>query len=341
MLRNVPILIHFMFSPTTADAGVVMADGRFGSVDRYLVKPISNVRKTFDSYLTQLVGIKLSGEEKRMKTGLLEHATGITSDQVTSYEFRTFPSTELEQDLVLVAPRKVTAYVPVALKPEKEKKKRSSTSAGASRAVKPRTTSRAQEIRQEKFFVRDDTAEPGEAVQSALARKMARMSSAGGNTGMEGPAEAIFTSREVSLPKNFYEIINGVFSKFWNMEFDEPSVNQAFFAKIDKSNCSHYGLQNYSESPMCLSVIRDRLEASKQVDDLGGWDQAALVGTKESRDAMQQAYKSNEDFYSDVMAMFTNIHMYFPADSPAFAKGKELTEVFQKDWEEGKGNFQY
>jgi hypothetical protein len=317
----------------------------FTAVDKTYVKPISSVRKTFDPYLTPLapLGVKLSNEEKKLKTGLLDHATGITTEQMSSYEFRKFPASELEQDMVLVAPRKVTAYVHVPIKPEKEKKKRTSTgtSAAASRSAKQaRAASRAQEAIQDKFFVKDDTAENGEAVQSAMARRMARTSStAGGGSGMEGPAEAIFTSTAIRLPKNFYAVISGVFNKFWEMEFDEPSVNQAFFAKIDKANCKEYGLENFSELPMSLSVIRDRVEASKQVDLLGGWDQAAMAGTKESKDALHAAFKSNEDFYSDMLSMYTNIDMYFPPESPAYTKGKELRAIFEKEWAAAKTKF--
>jgi hypothetical protein len=319
----------------------------FTAIDKTNLKPISSVRKTFDPYLTPLsnLGIKLSNDEKKMKTGLLDHATGIPADQASSYEFREFLVQDLEQDMVLVAPRKVTAYVPVVVKPEKEKKKRTSKGPGnaarnAKQARAQRAANKAQEVNQENFFVKEDTAEPGEAVPSALARRMARASStAGGGTGMEGPAEAIFTSQEVSLPKNFYEVIYGVFTKFWTMEFDEPSVNQAFFAKIDKANCTHYGLKNFSERPMSLGVIQDRMEASRQVHDFGGWSEACLVGTKESRDSLNQAFKSEEDFYSDMLSMFNNISMYFPSDSPAVSKGKELHAVFVKDWEQAKSKF--
>ena len=54
---------------------------------------------------------------------------------------------------------------------------------------------------------------------------------------------------------------------------------------------------------------------------------------------MQQAYKSKEDFYSDVMAMFANISMYFPPESPAVNKGQELQDVFLRDWKAADGKF--
>jgi hypothetical protein len=305
----------------------------FGQIDKSRLRSISGVRKGFDALLIPL-DLKLSNEEKRMKTGLLDHAVGITSESASSYNFRTFEKDVLEQDLVLMAPRKVTAYVPVAVKPEKEKKKRVST--GAPRNVRPRV-SRAQEAVQDAFFVNESAPATGSGVQGALARKMARQGGGGG--GMEGPAEAVFTSTDVRLPKNFYDVINRLFSKFWSMEFDEPSVNQAFFAKIDRANCKDYGLSTFAESPMCLSVIRDRVEASHQIEILGGWESAAMTGTKEARSALTHAFKSPEDFYSDLMAMFNNISTYFPQESLAFVKGQELQGVFVGDWAEAKKTF--
>ena len=297
------------------------------------MRAISNINKGIDAYLVPL-GIKLDQAAKKSAAGLAQHATGIKKEQASSYEFSTFAQDELERDLVLVAPRKVTAFEPTNVKPVKEKKKRvSAGSAGTAPRTAKSKASRVHEIEQAAHFVKEDSVET--AVQGAMARKMARSSSAA--AAMVGPAEQVMTSTEVVVHKNFFEVINKVFNKYWSMEFDEDAVNRAFFANIDKSNAGDYGLVTYAETPMSLSVIRDRILASEEVDRLGGHVTASSHSTKAARAALMKSYKSVEDFCSDFTVMFKNISMYFPADNTEVHKKREELEAdFSKTWEEAK-----
>ena len=301
----------------------------FAPVDKSRMRAISNINKGIDAYLVPL-GIKLDQAAKKSKAGLAENATGISREQALSYEFIPFPQEELERDLVLVAPRKVTAFEPANIKPVKEKKKRASTGAAgtAPRTAKSKA-SRVHEMEQAAHFVKEDSADS--AVPGAMARKIARSSSA---AAMVGPAEQVMTSTEVKVPKNFYEVINNVFTKFWTMEFTEAVVNQAFFANIDKSNAKDYGLTSYAENPMSLGVIRDRIIATQEVERLGGHAAASSHSNKEARAAMVKSYKSVEDFSSDFTMMFKNISMYFPADNTVVhSKSKELEADFKATWD--------
>ena len=305
----------------------------FAPVDKSRMRAISSINKGVDAYLVPL-GIKLDQAAKKSAAGLAQHATGIKKEDALSYDFFAFPQDELERDLVLVAPRKVTAFEPTNVKPIKEKKKRASTSsAGTAPRTAKSKANRAHEIEQAAHFVKEVSSES--AVQGAMARKMARTSSTA--AAMVGPAEQVMTSTEVILPKNFFEVINKVFTKYWIMEFEETAVNQAFFANIDKSNAKDYGLTTYAETPMSLSVIRDRVLASEHVERLGGHIAASSQSNKETRAAMVKSYKSSEDFASDFTMMFKNISMYFPEDNViVHNKSKELREDFTTTWEEAK-----
>ena len=298
------------------------------------MRAISSIPKNIDAYLVPL-GIKLGKDEKKCKAGLAENARGITLEQASNYEFEKFPLEELERDMVLVAPRKVTAFVPTNVKPEKEKKKRASTGTTTGPKTVKSRVSRQHEMEQASHFVKEDSAD---AVQGAMARKIART---GSSAAMQGPAEQVMTSTDVKVPKNFFAIINVVFTVFWTMEFDEPIHNQAFFANIDKANCSHYGLTNYAETPMSFSVIRDRLLDTQEVERLGGHVAASSNTNKEVRHALNRSYKSIEDFSSDFTLLFKNISMYFPKESIVHAKSAEIEKKFTETWEEEKKKFRW
>jgi len=103
------------------------------NLDRSLFKtkrPKEVVPKTFDSLIGPL-GIVLSAEEKKLKTGLLENATNITLEKIASYRFGIFPPAELESELVLAVPRKVQEYVAKAEDRRGRGKGRGAAGAGA------------------------------------------------------------------------------------------------------------------------------------------------------------------------------------------------------------------
>jgi hypothetical protein len=62
-----------------------------------------------------------------------------------------------------------------------------------------------------------------------------------------------------TLPSNFYSVISEIFLYFWNLQFEDISVNYAFFAKITSKNCQDYNLASFADQSSSLAVIKVRL----------------------------------------------------------------------------------
>jgi len=296
----------------------------------------AQVSKFFDNLVTG-INLKLTAEEKKLPPGLAQIVNNITAERASTYSFVPFPEHELLETLVLAPPRKVNAYsvssrtlainAAQASGPPKEKVKREPTGA-AKGNVNWRVgfgrskISRAHMQEDQGHFVSEDASA---SIDDENPRKRERLTEDGNLLSDMGAPEQIMSSSEIVLPVNFFPVLNGVFEQFWQLEFDNPSVSQAFFAKIDLTNCRSYGLESFAERSMSLSVIRDRLEATK-----------ASSGYTHTT-----AYISPEDFYSDFRQMFENIFSFFPPQSAPQLKAIELNTLFHEKWEAAMKTFKY
>ena len=289
--------------------------------------------KHFD-HLIAGSALKMSLEEKKVSPGLLVMIENITSDRASVYGFPSFPVHDLEQNLVLVPPRKVTTYNAsshtlakqhAAAKseaggPEKKKVKREggAKKGNSNFKVGIGKIQKAQiQAEDEHFVAEDDVDYSNINYNNSRNEDGIRYSDI-------GVAEQIMSSIEVVLPTNFLDIIRVVFQYFWELEFDDPLVNQAFFANIDNLNCAQYGLPAFADLPMSLSIIRDRINE-----------------TIKNENGYSRSYKSPEDFYSDFRQMFENIFQFYPPDSTPRAKAIELNDTFHQKWAVAKSEFKY
>lgn len=55
----------------------------------------------------------------------------------------------------------------------------------------------------------------------------------------------------------------------------------------------------------------------------------------------QRLYRSVEEFEFDFMAMCENVFLYFPAQSPQYAKAAELRAMFLSLWGPAKAKLRY
>jgi len=294
---------------------VVLTDRLFkaAKVDRAAVSKALNKNKHCDT-LMKALNLKLSLEEKRLSSGLFDVVSRVSSERAQGYGFAPFPQHELEHNLQLTAPRKVTSYqlsrqtaaimaaeargeVPGAAdgKDGKAKgigkggfKRGSGNKAfkvgGNAKAI------RAHHAEEQGHFV-DEEDDYGYGYGGGVG---AGGMGVGGTTedGTDladlGAPEQLLSSAEVVLPSNFLAVIQGVFQLFWDLDMGgNPQVSQAFFANIDSANCGDYGLAVFADSAMSLSIIRDRMEAT-----------AATMGAGQGG-GYSRAYRSPEDFYSD------------------------------------------
>jgi len=320
-------------------------------------KPTSQINPFFDQFLGTLnQSARLTDEEKRAKTGLREMVTNPALAQggvVVPPRLWVFSTSELENELKLQVPRKIQAYVPpvATVPPVQSQKSKENVKKMRAANTTAGKVKRNLQVMDASHYVSDDVTTVGNTSVSifddvvGLPRKRTRLSSAGGGdgggdggdddgdgwSGGGSAASALYPP----LPKNFYDIINGIFQTFWSMEFPEEAVSLAFFAKIDSSNCTEYGLTSFSESPSGLAVIRDRMDASllaRQHEQYGGPAPGAYG---------IQPYRSVEDFYTDFRHMFDNVYRYFPADSPAQVTARELDVKFKVTWAAAKSAFKY
>ena len=58
---------------------------------------------------------------------------------------------------------------------------------------------------------------------------------------------------------DFYPTIKDIFKQYWKLKLDDPSVTAAFFAQITAANCSHYGLDSFSQESTSLTIIKVKL----------------------------------------------------------------------------------
>ena len=90
---------------------VVLTDRLFkaAKIDRSGVSKSLVKNKHCDALMKPL-NLKLSLEEKRLSSGLFDVVSRVTSERAQGYGFSPFPRHELEHNLQLTAPRKVTGY---------------------------------------------------------------------------------------------------------------------------------------------------------------------------------------------------------------------------------------
>ncbi len=326
-----------------------MTDRLFAAarIDRAFQSKGLSKNKHCDNFIKSL-NLKMSNDEKKLSSGLFDVVTHISAERAASYGFTPFPLHELEINLGLEAPRKVNAFsagsktqallaagtttgaVDNGVKVKRENKfgvgfgsrKRIGNKAfqvGGNKAARQHLAD------EEAQFVSEETVDYGYA-------HAAHMSQEGDddndNFGGAGAPEQILSSTEIVLPTNFLNVIKGVFEPFWLLEFDDPAVSQAFFANIDNINCKQYGLTAFTDAPMSLSIIRDRMDATE-----------ANIGNFGS--GYSRAYKSPEDFYSDFRQMFENIFSYYPPQSLPQLKAVELNTLFHEEWDKAKAVFKY
>ena len=318
--------------------------------------------KTLEGFLVSLgPSFKLTNEEKRMKTGLLACATAnpVSLSQVKPPQLWVFPTAELEQELKLETPRKVQTFVPSAASTaaaasksrENIKKARIANTAGG------RAKRNAQAIDSSHYVSDETTSHGGALIEDALARKRSRLSSGcGGGGGGSGDAgggssdDAIaeddiqsMTAMLRPLPANFYQVMHGLFSVFWEMDFADEKVSYAFFAKIDATNCILYGLETYATRASSLVGISERLQATDDMQKNGLHHPMMLSSTRPAQAAAAVStalpYRSVEDFYTDFREMFDNIYRFYPTESPVQAKAKELDQIFKAKWLHVKSQF--
>jgi len=135
-----------------------------------------------------------------------------------------------------------------------------------------------------------------------------------------------------SLPKNFYVVANNLFQVFWNLEIDDPAAAKAFFAKIDLSNCRSYGLMSFAARSSCLSVIRDRLEATVAYinNPYSFTPESFMIVDRESC----PPYRTIDEYYNSYRKLFGNVLAFYPKTSAAYAKAVELSDMFKPKWAE-------
>ena len=298
-------------------------------LELYRRKPKETVPVTFDASL-QSLGIRMTREEKKVKHGLYDMILdqNTKNENIRDFPFMTLNVHEIENDLYCMVPKKVTAYVHNPASQPKPKRSRSSAkdnkdTTNAFGGTKSKAV-RAQEAVQSQYYVKDEylTKDYGPD------RKRGRASS----EDELGLAESMLSTKAPVLPKNFYALANELFTGFWEMDI-EDELAPAFFAVISNTNCASYGLPKYSEIPMSLAVIRNRLDATRDLSTSFG-------GSSRTRQTEPvSAYRGIEDFYSDFKQMFENILTYYPTDSPVRAKAIELSAKFQELWVEVKNKF--
>lgn len=314
-------------------------------------KASANTPKVFDQFLQGLNHTsKLTAEDKKQKTGLAEMISSFEEGQpLTAPRLWVFSEKELENELKLQVPRKVQSYVAPATasapaprsQKSKETVKKMRDANTASSKVK-----RNQAAVDANHYVSDEMPGDDSAMfeDSIASRKRTRYSAMGGDDdggGGGGGGGGYAQSDEPAfhlppLPKNFIDVIDGIFQYFWGLDFGENTkISEAFFARINKMNCRDYGLANFSEASSGLATIDERLKATKELQQarLGLRAPPSVFGT--------QPYRSIEDFYSDFRTMFDNVYKFFPSDHPALPVAREQDAIFAAKWQEANKAFTY
>lgn len=150
-----------------------------------------------------------------------------------------------------------------------------------------------------------DSTEPKQRKRTPAKEKSDDFPSPASSAAVEQKAAAI---REESLPpQNMYQVIQQVFQEFWSLEFEDPSVTAAFFARIDSRNCMDYQLATFAHKACSLPVIQERIQDKR--------------------------YASTDAFLHDFHTMFENVHAYYPESHPAVAKAYDLRKLFDTRWQ--------
>ena len=354
-------------------------------------KKLGNMPKYFDGPPNYLAALGLSrgltADEKKMKTGLLDCATA-TAVQLPGLirppQLWVFPTSELERELKLEAPRKVQEFKDKTVSVEKKQNSKKVACENMKKARVANTTAGRvkrglQEIDACHYVSDEATTLGGSMLDDALSRKRSRLSSSsgggggggsggsgdgggggGGGSGGNGSGgtgggslslDDIHMAMSTSsvprpLPANFLPVMSKLFSVFWEMEFDDPSVSHAFFAKIDAANCKLYGMETFAERASSLAVISERLKATEEMQSQGAHYQMTMLSSTRiqtsgahSSGSPAMPYRSVEDFFTDFREMFDNVYRYFPHDGAVQLKAKELDAIFTSKWEAVKAQF--
>lgn len=336
-------------------------------------KAPSNLKEDFTYQVGTLERlVKMTDAEKKLKTGLFEMVTSLSSSvtgQATLAPPRVwmFPTNELENELKLQIPREVQPYdpkasgaassAPAGQKSQKSKENVKKMRAANTTAAKAKRNSAVMDAG---HYVSEDAVTIGNTTLSgydlaeAVARKRMRGDEDGYDYDGEGEGESgggggssngeDVGQRAEPLPTNFYELIREVLDYFWFMEFeDESAAKIALFAKIDSSNCAEFGLESYASSASSLAVIRDRMDATllakQQAEAAELYGSSSRVGAGSTRGV--RPYTSLNDFSSDFRQMFSDIERFWPASSPVRAKAKELSDEYTNKWQQAQAKFKF
>ena len=121
-------------------------------------------------------------------------------------------------------------------------------------------------------------------------------------------------------PSNLQEILEELFTVFWEMDVDD-ACNVAFFSIITPLSCANVGLADYFTKFPKLSKAY------------------TIASMKEKLDKGQ--YTSVESFAYDFRQMCANAVEYYPAGSAVATKAAEMKATFETDWAAAQNKFKY
>ena len=67
---------------------------------------------------------------------------------------------------------------------------------------------------------------------------------------------SIPSSSKSSSLREIYAVIAELFQRLWSLQFSDPTVSAAFFARIDSRNCVDYNLPDFAHKACSLPVIK-------------------------------------------------------------------------------------
>lgn len=245
-----------------------------------------SVLRTYDAYI---LPHKISKSEKGIRTNLGELIRTPMDSVIT---IAPFPTSQLEAILQLQPPKKVIEYSGPQHYVEDNKRKEKRT-----RVSRPRPRGGAKNAPEVASIYHDED-------QTTTMTMNKRFKSSNEEEYNDFYQEEV--QEVVQIPSNFYDIAQGVFNTFWQMEFDETEVTWAFFAKINSKNCADFKLTTFAETSYSLATIKEKLSYKQ--------------------------YRTTMDFVYDFRQMFDNIYTYYPPNHAAYKQAFELQPVFEERW---------
>lgn len=186
----------------------------------------------------------------------------------------------------------------------------------------------------------------GSSARGGAAAKRPRLDGRGRRAVEAAPGLMLYAASEDSaqhqrVPENLFEVLQGVFDVFWDLDID-PAISTPFFAFITRQSCGpSFGMPDYftkvAEACTLVNI--------KVIPNLGFiYIFLALhvfIPHTLQEKLDQRQYRSVEEFEFDFMAMCENVFLYFPAQSPQYAKALELKALFLQIWGPAKAKLKY